>query len=227
MIARSVLVVAAHPDDEALGCGGTIARLAAEGAEVHLLFLADGVGARGGQGPDPEALAARRRMGDEAARIMGAQAPLYLDFPDNRLDSVDLLDVVAEVERVARPIGPELVLTHFAGDLNIDHRIAAQAVLTAFRPTPGQSVGSIYSFEVPSSTEWAFGAAGQAFAPNLFLDISASLPAKLAALEAYGEEMRPFPHPRSAEAVEALARYRGASAGVDAAEAFLLLRMVQ
>jgi LmbE family N-acetylglucosaminyl deacetylase len=227
MIARSALVVAAHPDDEALGCGGTIARLASEGAEVHLLFLADGVGARGGEGPDPDSLADRRRMGDEAARIMGAQAPVYLDFPDNRLDGVDLLDVVAEVERVVRTIRPELVITHFAGDLNVDHRIAAQAVLTAFRPTPGQSVRSIYSFEVPSSTEWAFGAAGQAFQPNLFVDISATLQAKLAALDAYGEEMRAFPHPRSAQAVKALAQYRGASAGVDAAEAFLLLRMVQ
>ncbi|MGZ8311957.1 MAG: PIG-L deacetylase family protein [Allosphingosinicella sp.] len=222
--ARSVLVVAAHPDDEALGCGGTIARLAASGAAVHLLFVADGVGARGpGHG---EALERRRAMGDRAAAILGAAPPAYLDFPDNRLDGIDLLDVIRAIERHAAPLAPDLVLTHFAGDLNVDHRICAQAVVTAFRPTPGQSVGEIWGFEVASSTEWAFGAVGAPFVPALFVDISAQLPVKLAALEAYGEEMRPFPHPRSPEAIGALARVRGATAGVTAAEAFSLVRAV-
>jgi LmbE family N-acetylglucosaminyl deacetylase len=226
MTPRTALVVSAHPDDEALGCGATIARLAAQGTDVHLLFLADGVNARREAARDEDSLARRRRMGDDAARILGATAPVYLDFPDNRLDGVDLLDVIAEIERIAVPLAPEVVFTHFPGDLNVDHRVCAQAVTTAFRPTAGHSVRAVCSFEVPSSTEWAFGVAGQAFLPNLFHDVTGFLPQKLAALDAYAEEMRPFPHPRSPENVTALARSRGASAGVGAAEAFQVLRLV-
>ena len=222
---RSVLCVCAHPDDEALGCGGTLARLAAEGAEVHLLFMADGVNAR--SGAPASALKKRRAMALEAAELLGARAPQFLDFPDNRMDGVELLDVVSEIERCAAPLAPDVVFTHFPGDLNIDHRICAQAVLTAFRPVPGGVVRAIYGFEVPSSTEWAFGAAGSSFSPNAFFDISDHLAAKLNALEAYAEEMRPFPHPRSPEAVEALARWRGATIGVAAAEAFSLLRSIR
>jgi LmbE family N-acetylglucosaminyl deacetylase len=222
--ARKVLVVAAHPDDEALGCGGTIARLAATGATVELLFVADGVGARGDG--DDAGLSGRRAMGDRAAEILGARPPAYLDFPDNRLDGVDLLEIVSAIERHAAAPSAELVLTHFAGDLNVDHRICAQAVATAFRPLPGQTVREIWSFEVPSSTEWAFGLVGPAFAPSVFVDISAQLDTKLAALHAYHEEMRPFPHSRSYEAVKALALSRGASVGVGAAEAFSLVRSV-
>jgi len=217
-----VLVVAAHPDDEALGCAGTMARLASEGAEVHTLFLSDGVNARGEVADT--ALAERRAMGDRAAAVLGTALPAYLSFPDNRMDSVDLLDVVAAIENHASAIQPQAVFTHFAGDLNIDHRLCAQAVLTAFRPMPGQSIRSIYGFEVASSTEWAFGAAGINFAPDSFFDISEHLPQKIEALRAYAEEMREFPHARSIEAIEALARWRGASVGVEAAEAFCLMR---
>jgi LmbE family N-acetylglucosaminyl deacetylase len=222
--ARTVLVVAAHPDDEALGCGGTIARLSAEGSHVHLLFVADGVNARGSA---EGAVLQRRSMAEKAAVAVGASAPTYLDFPDNRLDSIDLLDLIQAIEEHAARVRPELVFTHSPTDLNVDHRLCAQAVLTAFRPTPGQSARSILAFEVPSSTEWSFGSVPGAFEPNAFFDISDHLPAKLAALREYEEEMRAFPHPRSMEAVEALARWRGATVGVAAAEAFMMLRTVQ
>jgi len=219
---RRVLVVAAHPDDEALGCGGTIARLTGAGCEVSVLFLSDGVNARGAVSAD--ALARRHRMGDAAAAVLGAARPTYLDFPDNRLDGVELLEVVAAIERHAARVRPDAVLTHFAGDLNVDHRICAQAVATAFRPVPGQTVRAILGFEVASSTEWAYGVAGPGFAPTAFVDISAQLGAKLAALAAYADEMRPFPHARSIEAVEAAARWRGAGVGVAAAESFVVMR---
>jgi N-acetylglucosamine malate deacetylase 1 len=222
---KVILVVAAHPDDEALGCGGTMARLAAEGAEVHVLFLTNGVDARGEGAPG--AVEERRRMGDRAAEALGVLPPTYLDFPDNRMDGTDLLDIVVAVERHAAPIRPDTVFTHFAGDLNVDHRICAQAVLTAFRPMPGGPVRTIYGFEVASSTEWAFGAAGLDFAPNAFFDISDHLPNKLAALEIYSEEMRAFPHARSVAALEALARWRGATVGCAAAEAFYLMRSIR
>ena len=219
---QPVLIVAAHPDDEALGCGGTMARIAAGGGDVHVLFLSDGVGARGVL--SDEAVGRRRAMGDRAAKALGARPLAYLDLPDNRMDSVPLLDAVTAIERHAETIRPHTVFTHFPGDLNIDHRVCAQAVLTAFRPLPGQTVRTIYAFEIASSTEWAFGSVTPGFAPNVFFDISEHLRHKRAALEAYAEEMRPFPHARSIEAVEACARWRGAAAGLLAAEAFSLLR---
>lgn len=219
-----ILVVAAHPDDEVLGCGGTIARLASEGREVHLLFLADGESARGGA--DGGALDERRLMAAAAAEVLGARPPTCLEFPDNRLDSVDLLDLVQAVERQAEAIQPEIVFTHFAADLNVDHRRCSQAVLTAFRPVPGQSVRSIFAFEVPSSTEWQFGSAGVGFAPNAFFDISDHVETKRSALRAYERELRAFPHPRSIEAVEALGHWRGATIGVAAAEAFTIIRTI-
>jgi len=221
---KRILVVAAHSDDEALGCGGTIARLVAEASDVHILFLADGEKARGTT--ESEAVAERRSMAQAAAAILGANAPTCLDFPDNRLDSVDLLDLVQAVERHAAPVRPEIVLTHFPADLNVDHRLCAQAVLTAFRPLPGQTVRSILAFEVPSSTEWQFRGAAECFAPNAFFDISDQLETKLAALKSYEKEMRPFPNARSMEAIEALARWRGATIGVAAAEAFVVLRTI-
>jgi len=221
---KRVLVVAAHPDDEALGCGGTAARLAAEGSEVHILFLADGETARGEVSSD--AIAERNSMASQAARALGANPPICLKFPDNRLDSVDLLDLVQAVEQHASAIEPDLVFTHFPNDLNVDHRRCSQAVLTAFRPTPGQSVRTILAFEVPSSTEWQFGDSATGFAPSAFFDIADYLACKLQALKAYESEMRAFPHPRSMEAVDALARWRGATIGSSAAEAFMVLRTI-
>jgi LmbE family N-acetylglucosaminyl deacetylase len=221
---KRILVVAAHPDDEVLGCGGTIARLTAEGRQVHLLFLADGENARGTV--KSEVVAERQSMAFAAAQELGAMVPTFLQFPDNRLDSIDLLDLVQAVEQHSSAIRPEVVITHFSGDLNVDHQRCSQAVLTAFRPTPGQSVRSILAFEVPSSTEWQFGGSADGFAPNAFFDITAHLDTKLAALRAYEKELRAFPHSRSIEAVEALARWRGATIGVNAAEAFMVVRTI-
>lgn len=219
-----VLVVVAHPDDEVLGAGGTLARLAADGREVHIVFLADGVGARGS-----DKAAAERRVGAArlAASRLGAQEPQFLGFPDNRLDQPDLLDITQAIERVIAAIGPVTIYTHHAGDLNIDHVICHRAVLTACRPLPGFKVRRIYAMEVPSSTEWASPAPNNAFVPTRFVDISAVQEIKRRALEAYSEEMRPFPHPRSFEAIDVLAKWRGATAGLAAAEAFMILREVE
>jgi len=224
MANRRVLVCAAHPDDEALGCGGTMARHGQWGDEVHVMFLADGVASRSGDGRDVDAeLDERRAAANAAATILGANAPIFVAYPDQRLDAIPLLDVTQSIERVMGELKPDIVYTHHAGDLNGDHRIVAQAVLTASRPFPGQPVAAIYGFEVLSSTEWAFGAQ-EAFRPSRFVSISGTLPQKLRALEAYRAEMRDYPHPRSLEAVEALARYRGATVGEQAAEAFTVFR---
>lgn len=219
---HSILVVVAHPDDEILGVGGTIAQHSANGDEVRVLFLTNGVGARDASDSDVErrATAARR-----AAEIVGARSLRFLDFPDNRLDDVPLLDVVKAVERSIAETQPETIYTHHLGDLNIDHAICHRAVLTACRPIPGFPINRILACEIPSSTEWAFPSR-DAFIPTRFVDIAEVLEIKRRALEAYAEEMRPFPHPRSYEAVEALARWRGATVGVVAAEAFEVVREV-
>ena len=221
---KTVLVIGAHADDEVLGCGGTMARLAAEGAEVHVLLLADGETSRQGAGDAHKA--ARNRAAEEAAGILGCKSSVTHDFPDNRLDSVDLLDIVKVVEANIAALKPDTVFAHHNGDVNIDHRRVHDAVLAACRPQPGHPVRQLLFYEVASYTECRPPNSGMPFLPNTFFDISGTLAAKRKALEAYGAEMRPFPHARSLEAVEALARWRGATVGVAAAEAFMLGRSI-
>ena len=218
----SVLVVAAHPDDEVLGCGGTIARHVRSGDSVFCVFLADGASSR----EDPGDMHERERQATCAAEKLGMEKPAFFGFPDNRMDSVSLLDVVKAVEKVVAETVPEIIYTHHAGDLNVDHRIVHQAVLTACRPQPGHSVRAIYGFEVPSSTEWAPAGTFPPFSPDHFVDISGYLKQKRVALECYADEMRVWPHARSFEAVTALAKVRGASVGVVAAEAFMVIREI-
>ena len=148
-------------------------------------------------------------------------------LPDNRFDRLDLLDVVMEVEKIVREIAPEIVYTHHAGDLNVDHQITFRAVLTATRPLPGARVREVCCFEVPSSTEWSFARVGPAFAPNLFVDITETLDQKVAALECYSGEVRPAPHPRSAEVLRAAAVRWGSVIGRPAAEPFEIVRSVR
>ncbi|MDN5787605.1 PIG-L deacetylase family protein [Pseudorhodobacter sp.] len=225
---RNVLAIVAHADDEALGCAGTLARHSDAGDRVHVIFVADGVGAReAGMAPDPDDLAARKAAACQAVQILGGQKPLFLDLPDNQLDTLPLLSVIKAIHAAASPLVPQVIYTHHSGDLNIDHRIVAEAVLTAFRPQPDDCVAEIYGFENLSSTEWRFGAGANAFLPQKFVNITATLQRKLAALEAYAMEMRSAPHARSYQTVRALAQYRGGSVGVDAAEAFHIYRQIE
>lgn len=221
----TVLVIAAHPDDEVLGCGGAMAKHAAGGDEVHTLFLADGVSARPAGG-GRVAIDARKEAAARAAQALGVEPPRFLDLPDNRLDTLALLDVVRPVEDMVAALAPAVVYTHHGGDLNVDHRVAHQATMTACRPLPSSPVGAIYAFEIASSTEWASPNTGAPFRPTRFVDINRELERKLNALACYEGETPPFPHSRSAQAVEALARWRGTSAGVVAAEAFEVLRQI-
>ena len=223
----NILVVAAHPDDEVLGCGGTIARHAAAGDNVSVFIAAEGAtsrdSARNAKARSRDILdlreAARR-----AAAILGARILEFGDFPDNRMDTVPLLDVVKKVESVISRVKPSVVYTHHGCDLNIDHRVLHQAVVTSCRPMPKQCVTRLFFFEVMSSTEWQTPGAQPAFSPTWFVDISRALVKKRKALGAYRKEMRPWPHARSFRSIESLARYRGASVGVEAAEAFVLGR---
>ena len=225
---RTILVCVAHPDDEVLGCGGTMARHVDKGDSVHVIFVADGVGSRQDLSAERERnLLERREAAKNAAQIIGCEAPHCLDYPDQRLDTIPLLDVTQRIEALLAAIGPDIIYTHHGDDLNADHRLVCEATMTAVRPIPGQTVVAVYGFETVSSTEWAFHSRGTAFRPNRFIGIEATLGRKLDALRAYEAEMRDFPHPRSYETVEALARLRGSTVGLAAAEAFSVLREVE
>jgi LmbE family N-acetylglucosaminyl deacetylase len=229
MNSKAALVIAAHPDDEVLGCGGTIAKLAGSGWKVNVLIMAEGATSRQttrDRSAVAEELGALRGAASNAARILGAELLDILDFPDNRMDSVDLLDVVKSIESAVASCNPRLVMTHHASDVNIDHTIINNAVSAACRPTGQSPVDQLLFFEVPSSTEWRPAGSSRPFEAGLFVDVSETLHLKKAALGAYASEMRPFPHPRSVEAVEHLARWRGATVGCAAAEAFAVGRIV-
>jgi LmbE family N-acetylglucosaminyl deacetylase len=225
----SILVVAAHPDDEILGCGGTMARFARDGHEVRIAILAEGMSSRYArrEDADPEQLQHLHARAQQAADRVGAKELVLCKLPDNRLDTVPLLDVVKLVEGLVMQFRPEVIYTHHPGDLNVDHGVVHRAVLTATRPVAGQCVKEIYSFEVPSSTEWAFQALQPVFRPNVFVDITDSLETKIEALACYDTEMRKFPHPRSTEALRAIAARWGSVAGLQAAEVFELVRSVR
>lgn len=218
-----ILVVAAHPDDEVLGCGGTIAKAVAAGRDVSVLLLGEGPTSRLSSSSDAE----RTHAVDSAqlaAQKLGVTNLFYGALPDNRFDTVPLLEITQLIEKYAAQVQPDLVITHHNGDLNVDHSITHRAVMTAFRPLPDSKQVTILGFEVLSSTEYATPNVMPTFIPNAYINISDFLSEKADALEAYSSEMRAFPHPRSFEAVEHLARLRGAHCGCNAAEAFVLYR---
>lgn len=228
-MSNAVGVIAAHPDDEVLGCGGTMARMASEGRAVHILLMADGETSRvsdAGEAIDRGRLAARIAAAESACEILGCSSVDVLGMPDNRLDGLELLDLVRHIETFVERYQPLTLLTHHAGDVNIDHRVVQDAVITACRPQNDHPVKELLFFEVPSSTEWRPPGSAEAFNPNWFVDISTTLAVKLEALQTYDSELRAFPHPRSLQAVGALAQWRGATVGVAAAEAFALGRKV-
>ena len=221
---KQILIVAAHPDDEVLGCGGTIARHVKEGESVHVLFLGDGVGSRGNS--DTKLITARKESAVKACEVLGAAVVGFEKFPDNMFDTVPLLDIVRVVESAKKEINPQIIYTHHGGDLNIDHRIACQAVLTAFRPQPDEQFFEIKAFETNSSTEWSTSAIIPSFIPDTFVDISKYLDNLLNAYSCYADEMREEPHARSMEALKIGALRRGREAGLHAAEAFMTLRRI-
>ena len=226
-MSRAVAIIAAHPDDEVLGCGGAVARFAREGRKVHVLILADGEDSRSARGSAAEIkhrIEVRGQAARAACEVLGCASVKQLGLPDHRLDGVNLLDLVQPVEALIRNVQPSTLLTPHSGDVNIDHRQVHEAVLAACRPQPGHPVEELLFFEVPSSTEWRPPGELAPFSPNWFVDIAATLSTKIEALKAYQAELRDFPHPRSVEGISALARWRGVTVGVDAAEGFILGR---
>lgn len=218
---KRILVVAAHPDDEVLGCGATIARHASCGAKVAVLLLCKGVTSRKSLGNIERKIDILHSESILANKILGSVKIVQEDFPDNAFDSVPLLNIVRAIENVCGDFDPSAIYTHSEWDVNIDHRIVFRATQVICRPTKANSVKEVYSFEVPSSTEWNFGT--NHFSPNVFMDVSGFIDTKKRALAAYSSETRKFPHPRSLEYVDYLSRVRGAQSGCRSAEAFQLI----
>jgi LmbE family N-acetylglucosaminyl deacetylase len=224
LMKNRILIVAAHPDDEVLGCGGTVARLVREGAQASTLIMGEGITSR-----DP---ARDRNMRKSelnhlkscvihANKELGIKNTFIHDLPDNRFDTVPFLDVVKIVESVVNIVNPSIIFTHFPDDLNIDHGITYNAVLTAARPLPGSCVKSIYAFYVPSSTEWKYPLS---FSPNVFFDIEPTLNIKIRAMQRYRNELKKYPHPRSLSGIKVCAQFFGINSGMKYAEPFVCVR---
>lgn len=226
---KNILVVVAHPDDEVLGIGGTIHLLANQyNVQARALILGEGITSRGQQ-RNPEKwekeLSAQKQSSQDAGKTIGYEQVDNFDFPDNRFDSIDLLDMVKVVENIKADFQPDVIFTHHGGDTNIDHQRTFNAVMTASRPQEGEPVKSILTFETPSSTEWQAFNHGSNFKPNYFMPFKeGDVNAKVEAIEMYEQEKRPFPHPRSPESLRILAQKRGIEVGFAYAEAFMLIR---
>lgn len=222
----NVLVIAAHPDDEVLGAGGTIVRAVQEGKHVYIAILGEGILSRYKQRmqADVSLVTKLREQAQRVGKFLGAEQVFTFDYPDNRFDTIPMLDLVKSIEDLIERLQPEVVYTHHGGDLNIDHGLIFRATLTAVRPVSGCSVKTIYSYEVPSSTEWSMGKIYPLFQPNVFVDIRNTIDNKIKAMALYESEIRLFPHPRSHEAIRAIAIRWGSVSGYYAAEAFELVR---
>jgi LmbE family N-acetylglucosaminyl deacetylase len=223
-----ILAIAAHPDDEVLGCAGTLKKWSTS-HEVHVAILGEGISSRHAQRSDADQAAIARLRGDaeRVSQLLGARSLTMEGLPDNRFDELALLDVVKRVEGLIDTLRPEVIFTHHPGDLNLDHGITFRAVLTATRPMSGTPVKEIYAFEVPSATEWAFQQIQPPFRPNVFIDVTETIEIKVEAMAFYESEARQFPHPRSPEALRTIARRWGSVVGLQYAEAFELIRSIR
>jgi LmbE family N-acetylglucosaminyl deacetylase len=222
-----ILIVVAHPDDEVIGCGGTIAKLTPNNT-VTTLILGEGITSRSIPRHEKDsALSVLRKQCKNANSLLGVKNVTFNHFPDNKFDSIPLLNIIKSVEVLIKKIQPDEIFTHHYGDLNIDHRITYHAVLTATRPLKDNPIKKIFTFEVLSSTEWNIASAATMFTPNTWVNISDTLQKKLDAMQEYSGEIRPYPHPRSIEGIKILASKRGLEVGVPYAEAFHLIRSIE
>jgi LmbE family N-acetylglucosaminyl deacetylase len=218
----TVLVVVAHSDDETISMAGTIRKHVNRGDIVHVISMTDGVTAR--MASNDEEVMKRKLSAISASKVLGFEWGDCYRFSDNGMDSYPLIKIIKSVERAKVKYRPTLVYTHSGADLNVDHRVVANAVLTAFRPQPSEICKEIRLFEVASSTDYGNAALTGRFSPNLFINVGDTWDSKLKALKAYTSEMREYPHSRSIDGILNLARIRGNQVGYDLAEAFEVIR---
>ena len=223
-MSKKILIVAAHPDDEVLGCFGTVAGLIQEGYEAYTLILGEGKTSRDEERKvenKTDEIAVLNNEIQNANNIIGIKKVFVESFPDNRFDSVDLLDIIKVVSKVKDEVKPDIIFTHYENDLNIDHQITYQAVITATRPMQDECVKEIYSFEILSSTEWNYPIS---FSPDTYYDISDTFDLKIQSMKEYTSELCEFPHPRSLEGIKLNAKYQGMRVGKKMVEAFKSVR---
>lgn len=232
------LIIAAHPDDEVLGMGGTIKKLTKNGNDVKIVIMATGISSRRSTNYKnatkyeidnktlkkiDEQIIKLRKDAKSASTILGVKDIQFENFPDNEMDTVSNLKITKKIEEIIQSYKPDVIYTHSQFDINVDHRSLYFATITATRPKKNQNVKEVFCFEVPSSTEWYFPST---FSPNVFVDISKEIQFKLKALKAYGNELQKFPHPRSLEAISAIGKRWGSVSGFEHAEAFYLVRKI-
>ena len=228
---KKILLIVAHPDDEVLGPGGTIYRLIHEfDCSVRAIILGEGITSRS-EFRDTEKwksqLEIHRSNIETARKLIGYESVGIYDFPDNRFDTVALLDLIKVIEKEKNKFDPEVIFTHHGGDVNIDHQRTFEAVITAFRPIQEEKVRMIITFETMSGTEWRASSDPKHFIPNLFIEINEqALETKCKAMEAYEFEKRKYPHPRSSKALKVRAQMWGVSNGINYAEAFQIIRII-
>lgn len=218
-----VAVIGAHPDDELLGAGATLARHVRAGAKVHAVVVSDGARSRY---PD-EMKVTLEKDARRAAETIGLTSISLLGLPDQRLDTVPVIELTQLIETVLDDVGPQVVYTHFPDDVNTDHGLVARAAWTACRPYSRERLCRFAVFETPSSTEWAWPTDGTSLQPNLFVDVTDTLNVKIAAMECYETELRDYPHPRSSRALRERAAFWGSQVGCLAAEPFRILRELE
>jgi LmbE family N-acetylglucosaminyl deacetylase len=228
---KKVMIIAAHPDDELLGLGASMHKLIKEGnIKTHVVILGEGITARSDNRDTSlwkKELESHKLNIEKARLVIGYHKVSTYDFPDNRFDTIALLDIVKTVEKEKEAFAPDIIFTHHGGDVNVDHRKTFESVITACRPMAQESVKSIFTFETPSGTEWRASTDPHHFIPNFFVKVEeADIRAKIMGMEAYEYEKRPFPHPRSSEALKVQAQRWGVSIGSQYAEAFCLVRNI-
>ena len=225
------MIVVAHPDDELLGLGASIHKLIHEQlCKIHVVILGEGITSRA-EIRDTKLwereLVVHRENIKNAQVSIGYQSLSIYDFPDNRFDTVALLDIIKVIEKEKANFKPNVIFTHHGGDLNIDHQRTFEAVITSCRPLNTETVKTIITFETPSGTEWRASSDPRHFIPNMFVNISEeNLQAKINAMECYEFERRQFPHPRSPEALRIFSQRWGITVGIELAEAFCIVRHI-
>ena len=228
---KRVMVVVAHPDDELLGLGATMNKLISEyGITAHVVILGEGITSRSEERDVEkwkEELAIHKQNIQNAQKAIGYQSLAVYDFPDNRFDTVALLDIIKVIEKEKQLFKPEIIFTHHGGDVNIDHQRVFEAVITAGRPMAQEKVKSIIAFETPSGAEWRASSDPRHFIPNFFVSVSEeNINAKIKGMESYEFEKRPYPHPRSPQALKIQAQRWGVAVGTEFAEAFQVIRII-